>query len=206
MKTSVKDTLVMLSADTSAAVPAQEATSNLLDPLFLEKLASAVDYIINDDVGRRGTVKVASASDAAVRLRNAFSTRVKVASAEEPNDDVRGAKLIASVLTKIASSAAERLPDVVDDEGYAYEAADLADDDIDDYTVSASSNGDLDGLSLSSIVNGALSGNEQDESVEQASPPHTETGTVREDGAGNTSNDKLRTRLRLILGSNNGAQ
>ena len=196
MSTPLEEVLTKLAGtQTGGEVPAESATESSIDPLYIEKLASAMDFVVD---GFDGGMVLPVSDDSAqsvdretvhTKLASALKKRVAVSAATKTEEKEN--TLAQMVLQKLAYAKAE---EAGAEEPAATEGGEAEPAQSDD--VEEPSTEDLSGMSLSSVLEDALGGSEREESLDT----QVETGTDRDSESGNNAKSRtlLQQRLRVI--------
>ncbi len=200
-------------SSTGSASPAQAQESDLIDPLYVEKLAAAVDYTVGE-MGQPGAASSAGSNSGAqgsaagtnsVLVSAIKQLKEKKASASADVEASRHKQLVGLVKEKIAAAAALQMPPEPEAEGSSESADTEGEAEVEVESAIGDSTSSMEGMTLDDVLAGALDDTKPDESSET----RTETGTASEDDRAGNDDEKrslLVQRLRLVVGDKTGGK
>ena len=200
-------------SSTGSASPAQAQESDLIDPLYVEKLAAAVDYIVGEmeqpgaesASGSNSGAQGSAAGTNSVLVSAIKQLKEKQASVNAHAEASRHQQLVGLVKEKIASAAALQLPPEPEVEGPSEGWDTEGEGQADVASAIGDSTSSMEGMTLDDVLAGALDDTKPDDSSET----RTETGTASEDDRAGNDDEKrtlLAQRLRLVVGDKTGGR
>ena len=175
-----------VSDETTSAAP-QESAGEHTDPVYVEKLASAVDFIIDNfmpdeeiptEVQEEDEEKIASVAALSERLKDSLQTKLAAKKQEGPKDNEIAEAVLGKLLQlRSASADASGSDDTADEDGDdEVEALLKANEDTDETSVSDEADGvaaekaaSVEDYSLADVLHAALENtDEQNESADES--------------------------------------